>query len=223
MNRYGGARCVAAVAVGALVAGHAVAGSLDPAAAPGPTMHTLEDIYQQVTSIAAAVATNRAPVAKTGQMSSYAGGDDGDLEPGVAWPSPRFTVDGTGSNVTDNLTGLMWAQDANMDGLKAWATAVAYCTNLTWGGYSDWRLPNVKELESLQAWQYVNPCVPNTAGTGQWSAGDPFNNVQSLLYWTSTTHAGSGSWAWHVGLGDGAVDPATKDKTRYVWPVRGGD
>ncbi|MCW9078616.1 MAG: hypothetical protein OQK74_05525, partial [Gammaproteobacteria bacterium] len=44
-----------------------------------------------------------APVAKTGQTSSWAPGDDGDLEKGVAWPSPRFTdnLDGT---VTDNLT-----------------------------------------------------------------------------------------------------------------------
>ncbi|MCU0858344.1 MAG: hypothetical protein MUC65_08080, partial [Pontiellaceae bacterium] len=32
------------------------------------------------------------PVVKTGQTVSYRAGDDGDLEPGVAWPNPRFTV-----------------------------------------------------------------------------------------------------------------------------------
>jgi len=45
-----------------------------------------------------------APVPKTGQTTSYASGDDGDLELGTAWPSPRFTDHGNGT-VTDNLTG----------------------------------------------------------------------------------------------------------------------
>ncbi len=45
-------------------------------------------------------------VPKTGQSIAYADGDDGDLEAGIAWPVPRFSV--SGSRVTDNLTGLMW-------------------------------------------------------------------------------------------------------------------
>ena len=48
-----------------------------------------------------------APVAKTGQTTSFASGDDGDLQEGVASPSPRFTNNGDGT-VTDNLTGLIW-------------------------------------------------------------------------------------------------------------------
>ncbi len=43
-----------------------------------------------------------APVAQTGQTTSYATGDDGDLEKGVASPSPRFTDNGDGT-VTDFL------------------------------------------------------------------------------------------------------------------------
>ncbi|MCC6542909.1 MAG: hypothetical protein IT392_00205 [Nitrospirae bacterium] len=37
-------------------------------------------------------------------------GQDGDIQAGVPWPSPRFTAGtGTGADcVTDNLTGLMW-------------------------------------------------------------------------------------------------------------------
>lgn len=55
---------------------------------------------------------------KTGQITSYDTGaiDDGDLQRGVAWPSPRFTT-GTGAGVdcvTDNLTGLMWAENGNL-------------------------------------------------------------------------------------------------------------
>ena len=58
-----------------------------------------------------------APIAKTGQTTSYATGDDGDLQNGVALPAwyPRFTDNGDGT-VTDNLTGLMWAKNANMAG-----------------------------------------------------------------------------------------------------------
>lgn len=59
---------------------------------------------------------------KTGQTACYdaAGvvmtsclntGQDGELQTGVTEPSPRFTVDGTGSCVTDNLTGLMWTSN----------------------------------------------------------------------------------------------------------------
>jgi len=47
-----------------------------------------------------------APVAKTGQTTSYSTGDDGDLEKDVAWPNPRFTNNSDGT-VTDNLTGLI--------------------------------------------------------------------------------------------------------------------
>jgi hypothetical protein len=38
-------------------------------------------------------------------------GQDGDLKAGMAWSNPRFTVDGTGNCITDNLTGLMWVRN----------------------------------------------------------------------------------------------------------------
>jgi len=58
-----------------------------------------------------------APVPKTGQTTSYATGDDGDLEKGVAWPDPRFMDNGNGT-VTDNLTGLIWLKNANCFGAE---------------------------------------------------------------------------------------------------------
>lgn len=76
---------------------------------------------------------------KTGQTTSYATGDDGDLQLGVAWPSPRFTDNGDGT-VTDNLTGLMWAENANLDGVKTWADALSYVNALNLAGYDDRRL-----------------------------------------------------------------------------------
>lgn len=40
---------------------------------------------------------------RTGQVNSFATGDDADLRAGVAWPSPRFTDHGN-DTVTDHLT-----------------------------------------------------------------------------------------------------------------------
>ncbi len=47
---------------------------------------------------------------RTGQTTSYATGDDGDLQVGVDWPLPRFTDNNNGT-VTDNLTGLIWLKN----------------------------------------------------------------------------------------------------------------
>jgi len=73
-------------------------------------------------------------------------------------------------------------------------------------------------------YDYTDPAVPNTAGTGQWEQGDPFNNVQtSRLYWSSTTTASNTSFAWLPGMNTGHIwtFPKTKDDGS-VWPVRGG-
>lgn len=50
-------------------------------------------------------------VPRTGQITSYAAGDDGDIQAGLSLPEPRFTDNGDGT-VTDNLTGLIWLKNA---------------------------------------------------------------------------------------------------------------
>ena len=170
-----------------------------------------------------------AMVPKTGQITSYGARDDGALQRGVAWPVPRFTdnLDGT---VTDNLTGLIWLKDANCFGLKVWAKALSDANTLNSGECGltdgsmegDWRLPNVREMQSLVHYGFYNPVVPNTAGTGQWAPGDPFTGVQSYPYWSSTSFAGFPSNAFDVYLNDGNVNYNGKSITLYVWPVRGG-
>jgi hypothetical protein len=176
-----------------------------------------------------------AGVPKTGDAYNDAccTGEDGELQKGVAWPNPRFTKHGDGT-VTDNLTGLMWMQDANAGndchgadtGTETWANALASAAACNAGagfaGYTDWRLPNVRELHSLVHYGVYNPAVPNTAGTGKWAAGDPFDNVQSSYYWSSTTYADGTTSAWLVSLSFGYVSSGGKTGTTYVWPVRGG-
>jgi hypothetical protein len=149
---------------------------------------------------------------QTGQTTSYAAGDDGDLQEGVAWPSPRFTDNGDGT-VTDNLTGLTWAKDGNLGGAKTWEDALTYINGLNHATYDDWRLPNVNELESL-----INA---EEASSAAWLNTQGFTDVQAGTYWTSTTYDNNTSNAWVVHMGDGYVI-ATNPKAWafYLWPVR---
>ncbi|MFC2023758.1 DUF1566 domain-containing protein, partial [Chloroflexota bacterium] len=86
----------------------------------------------------------------------------------------------------------------------------------------DWRVPNVLELQSLVRHGVYDPALPNTAGTGQWSEGDPFTWVQSNAYWTTTSLAQNPSVAWYVGFWHGREYWEPKTGTIRVWPVRGG-
>jgi hypothetical protein len=124
--------------------------------------------------------------------------------------------DGT---VTDNLTGLMWAKDA-YHGSMIWNDAIDYANNLSLGSagraasYTDWRLPNVKELLSLIDFSNYNPALPT---------GHLFSNVQSGYYWSSTTCTSSTGYAWLVNVGYSYVASNDKTTSGYVWPVRSGN
>jgi hypothetical protein len=161
-----------------------------------------------------------AGVSRTGQTTWYATGDDGDLEMGVAWPSPRF-ITGTIGVVTDTLTGLIWLEDAKCFGTRTWEQAVAEANALKTGecGLSDgsvegdWRLPSVRELESLIDYGVDAPALPD---------GHPFTDVQTNNYWSSTTHADATSDSWVVSVYHGYVTSAYRPNKLSVWPVRGG-
>jgi hypothetical protein len=155
---------------------------------------------------------------KTGQTTSYYPGDDGDLEKGVNWPNPRFTVNA--DCVTDNLTGLIWSKNANLPtGTKTWQQALDYIAymNSSSGlcGYHDWRLPNRQELRSLGDYSKYNYNLP------------PFNNVQISYYWSSTTDEYYTERAWAVDMWDYTIYNLDKSTANaywnfYVWPVRAG-
>lgn len=217
------------MAAGLLMATWTLAGSLDPTNAPGPTMHTLEEIYQKqvdtyqkVNNLV--VYTNvTAAVPKSGETNSYQAGDDGSYQKGVTLPNPRFTVQTDTNCVLDNLTGLIWARNANLaGGGMTWSNAIVYCEDLDYGGQTDWRLPNDRELKSLTHSGYYNVALCNTAGTGQWTENDPFAGVQSYYYWTSTSIVPAPDHAWFVSMDYGYTIGDDKIYTYYVWPVRGG-
>jgi len=197
-------------------------------------------VYAGDSNVIPSKKNNYAPVAKTGQTTSYRTHDDGDLRKGVAWPTPRFTDKNDGT-VTDNLTNLIWLKNANCAGAKVnWNTAIDYCAALYDGCTSclgtegdcslsdgssagDWRLPNRNELLSLVDIAYFNPALSNAAGTGRWSEGDPFTGIQSGgNYWSSSTLASRTNHAWFL-ASVGTMKRQDKSIEFHVWCVRGGN
>jgi hypothetical protein len=166
-------------------------------------------------SVAPAPSTIQLP--KTGVTFSYRSGDDGNLQKGVAWPNPRF-VDNYDGTVTDNLTGLAWLKNADCFGTKTWIDALAASNALASGSCGltdnskagDWRLPNINELASLISLGTVNPTLPS----------NPFDNVQSSHYWSSTTFAETTDSAWLVYFDAGYVDTLLKSNLVHLWPVK---
>ena len=166
-----------------------------------------------------------AKVWQTGQTYSYVNGDDGNLQRGVNWPSPRFKDNNDGT-VTDHLTGLVWLKNANCGGAMNWNNALNFSNNLaegtcglTDGSVSgDWRLPNRKELISLVDYSVSHPSLP---------VGHLFQNVEpkpSTYFWSSSTKAGHGQTydAWCVVMNYGFTTDVSKLLDLYAWPVRSG-
>ena len=121
-----------------------------------------------------------------------------------------FIRDNTKLVVNDTKTGLMWQDDA-VGSTMTWANAITTCENLTLGGYSDWRLPNIRELKSIVDKTRANPAIsPN------------FTAIASNYYWSSTTNASVPSFAWFVYFGNGDVVWDDKTYSNYVRCVRAG-
>ncbi|CAH0529729.1 Lcl domain-containing protein [Vibrio hippocampi] len=92
--------------------------------------------------------------------------------------------------IKDAATGLIWQQSDSTQGMD-WPSALSYCENLELGGRSDWRLPNVKELQSIVDYSR-SPDTSNSA------AIDPLFTISTITneggkldypnYWSSSTH-----------------------------------
>ena len=178
-----------------------------------------------------------APVPQTGSTHCYntsgaqvtcsGTGQDGEYQAGVTLPNPRFTTN-VDTTVTDNLTGLVWAPDANLvvsrdptydaNGLMNWQKALDYIAKLnneSYLGYTDWRMPNVIEIQTLVN---IGNAISNAA---------EFSNIQGIYWSSSTNYSGFQSYAWTTQIGPatllyGGSNPTVhKDLFEYyVWPVR---
>jgi Protein of unknown function (DUF1566)/Divergent InlB B-repeat domain len=164
---------------------------------------------------------------QTGQKTTYTSGDDGAQQTGVVFPAPRFTDNGDGT-ILDNLTGLIWLQNAYCSGTgRRWLDARNDLAELNTSGtmrgnncgdnsnnsshQKDWRLPNVNELWSLIDFSQDSPALPS---------GHLFTNVQSYYYWTNTN---SYSETNFIDISSGYINKVPRS-LHYpsIWPVRGG-
>lgn len=117
-------------------------------------------------------------------------------------------VDNGDGTISDTATGLMWAKDDNGKGIE-WTEALPYAESADLAGYSDWRLPNVKELQSIVDYSRA----PSSKGVE--AAIDPIFNCTPFVneaddddygyYWTSTsacfTKGKPFYFAWYVAFG----------------------
>ncbi len=119
------------------------------------------------------------------------------------WAAP-FTDNGNGT-VTDHKTGLIWQKGE--PGYMTWQSALNYCENLNLANNSDWRLPNIKELESLTDDTRYNPAIDTNF----------FPNAHASNYWSSATFAANPRNAWYVNFGYGYVDYSYKGSYVYYY------
>ncbi|MGE0171339.1 MAG: DUF1566 domain-containing protein [Oligoflexales bacterium] len=125
--------------------------------------------------------------------------------PGTNWERESGSDDGAGSGVagnglcegtencifTDKITSQMWTKHRST---FSWDNAITDCENLTYGAYTDWRLPTVKEL--LQA-----------SVDGIWSVAaiNQLNLTPTNPYWSSTTISNNQPQAWMVTMYSGKM------------------
>ncbi len=125
--------------------------------------------------------------------------------------------------VTDNSTGLMWRKCSEGQAgssctgsasLLNWTQALTGAAASSFAGYTDWRLPNVKELASLIEPACYAPSINRSI----------FPATPSAAFWSSTTFAAAPGEAWKVefNYAFNANYDDYKTESHYVRLVRGG-
>jgi hypothetical protein len=103
----------------------------------------------------------------------------------TAYGTNNFVADSS-DTITDRATGLMWAR-ADAGKAMNWCDALAYASASRLAGFSDWRLPSAKELQSLVDYSRA----PDSADPARRSpAIDPLFNCSDpeSYFWSATTH-----------------------------------
>ncbi|MBA3665505.1 MAG: DUF1566 domain-containing protein [Bacteroidetes bacterium] len=111
--------------------------------------------------------------------------------------------------VTDQLTGLTW-QQAPTDSLT-WEQAISISENLSFAGFMDWRLPDIKELQSINDENKINPSLSSVFSGG------------IKQFWSSTSLPNLTTKAWYLDSQYGITSHAFKTNKLSVLCVRGGN
>jgi len=114
--------------------------------------------------------------------------------------------------VIDTKRDLMW-QD-NLDTTKYisnWTLSKEYCSSLTLNGYTDWRLPDIKELQLIIDITKRKPSINNQ-----------FKFIVDSSYWSSSIDLKNKKFAWYVGFKTGGTFRGNKDYDCYTRCIRLG-
>jgi hypothetical protein len=122
--------------------------------------------------------------------------------------SARFVDNGNGT-VTDQLSNLVWEKIPNTSAFT-WEQALSYAENLTFAGASDWRVPNIKEIQSLNDFSTVSPSANTSI----------FTTIGVKKYWSSTTLPNQTTRAWYWDTQFGITTYDLKTVPNYLICVR---
>ncbi len=125
--------------------------------------------------------------------------------------SNHFTDNGNGT-ISDNLTNLIWQKIAYSDSLT-WEKSLTYADTLSLNGFTDWRLPNIKELQSINDESLYNPSINTTF----------FSNIGVKKYWSSTTLPNQTTKAWYLDTQFGITTYYAKTGKINLICVRGNE
>jgi Protein of unknown function (DUF1566)/Secretion system C-terminal sorting domain len=111
----------------------------------------------------------------------------------------RFTDNGNGT-IIDNVTNLMWQKVASTAS-QTWENAITNAENLVLATFTDWRLPNIKELQSLNDETVVLPSI----------TAPYFTNLGVGKFWSSTSlpNQTTKAWYWSTAFGVTTYDDKT--------------
>lgn len=152
-------------------------------------------------------------------------------------PTPATTgyMDNGDGTITDLETGLMWEKKSDDESIHdkdteyfwddAVAVHVAGLNNASFAGYTDWRLPSVKELLSIIDYEQLDPAVNSVFHSGcvTGCTVTTCSCTRSFFYWSSTSGAAGPFNAWYVDFNAGLVGAIGKPSFLHkVRAVRGG-
>jgi hypothetical protein len=172
-----------------------------------------------------------------GIVGAVAVPDDGTLEVGAPY---AYNDNGDGT-VTDLVTGLMWTKksddgslhdwdnqyrwsgDGSQETIWDWLDDVNAEGGVGFAGHADWRIPNARELESIQRLEGGTPGAVHPVFDAACAPGCAVTTCACTKggnYWTSTTVANNPTRAWTVAFSLGGTVVGLKDQLTFVRAVR---
>lgn len=120
----------------------------------------------------------------------------------------HYSINDDGT-ITDSLTDRVWQQFPESDTMT-WEEALVTADTLSVGGYTDWRLPNIKELQSLSDNNLINPSLDTNY----------FRVSAMQRFWSSTTLPNQTMKAWYLDTRFGITTYESKIRKLNILYVR---